>query len=44
MFYIKMDQVNFPFDLYLYLCSYGLQYIDTEGNYFNAVDLDSGYW
>ena len=40
----KLDQVNHPFTFPISSCDYSVQNIDTEANYFIAVDMDSGYW
>ena len=42
--YQKMNQVTHPFTFSLSWCDDAVQDIDTEGKYFIAVDMDSGYW
>ena len=42
--YQKLNQVNSPFDLPVTRCNDSVQDINTEANYFIAVEMDSGYW
>ena len=44
MSYQKLNQVTLPFTFHITHCDDSLQDIDTETNYFIAVDMDSGYW
>ena len=44
MSYQKLNQVNSPFDLPVTRCNDSVQDINTEANYFIAVEMDSGYW
>ena len=42
--YQKQNQVTRPFTFFISCCDDTVQDIDTEANYFIAVDMDSGYW
>ena len=43
MYCQKLNQVTHLFAFPIPRCDDTLQYIDTEANYFIAVDMDSGY-
>ena len=44
MSYRKLNQVTCPFNFPIPRCDDAVQDIDTEENYFIAVDMDIGYW
>ena len=44
MSYQKLNQVTRLFTFPIPRCDDAIQDIDTEENYFIAVDIDSGYW
>ena len=44
MYYQKLNQVTRTFTFPITCCDDAVQDIDTEANYFIAVDMESDYW